>query len=200
MVEALVQQLCTARVQGHSRGPGPSELRDKLVQTDHTELSQTVTYKDLYVTALERIKELELDQTTLQNLLHSMQDTRSTMTALSGDTEDALSSMRQIRDLVKEDQQSLATQYGQMKSLYEKCKETQGRMVQKVRDTLQQREDLRRRMEEAFTAKDAAFSVTEQLRAHCAVRISELEESVGSHQELMAALNKTYPEQVPHTV
>ncbi|XP_029605473.1 uncharacterized protein LOC115191745 [Salmo trutta] len=196
MVEALVQQLCTARGQGHSRGPGPSELRDKLVQTDHTELSQTVTYKDLYVMALERIKELELDQTSLQNLLHSMQDTRSTMTALSGDTEAALSSMRQIRDLVKEDQQSLATQYGQMKSLYEKGKKTQGRMVQKVRDTLQQREDLGRRMEEAFTAKDAAFSVTEQLRAHCAVRISELEESVGSHQELMAALNKTYPEQV----
>ncbi|KAM9399859.1 uncharacterized protein ACWYII_031817 isoform 1-T2 [Salvelinus alpinus] len=196
MVEALVQQLCTARGQGHSRGPGPSELRDKLVQTDHTELSQTVTYKDLYVTALERIKELELDQTTLHNLLHSMQDTRSTMTALSGDTEVALSSMRQIRDLVKEDQQSLVTQYGQMKSLYEKCKETQGRMVQKVRDTLQQREDMRRRMEEAYTAKDAAFSVTEQLRAHCAVRISELEECVGSHQELMAALNKTYSEQV----
>ncbi|XP_055779452.1 sperm-associated antigen 5 [Salvelinus fontinalis] len=196
MVEALVQQLCTARGQGHSRGPGPSELRDKLVQTDHTELSQTVTYKDLYVTALERINELELDQTTLHNLLHSMQDTRSTMTALSGDTEAALSSMRQIRDLVKEDQQSLVTQYGQMKSLYEKCKETQGRMVQKVRDTLQQREDMRRRMEEAYTAKDAAFSVTEQLRTHCAVRISELEESVGSHQELMAALNKTYSEQV----
>ncbi|XP_064859903.1 sperm-associated antigen 5 isoform X2 [Oncorhynchus nerka] len=196
MVEALVQQLCTARGQGHSRGPGPSEFRDKLVQTDHTELSQTVTYKDLYVTALERIKELELDPTTLQNLLHSMQDTRSTMTALSGDTEAALSSMRQITDLVKEDQQSLVTQYGQMKSLYEKYKETQGRMVQKVRDTLQQREDMRRRMEEAFTAKDAAFSVTEQLRVHCAVRISELEESVGSHQELMAALNKTYPEQV----
>uniref|UniRef100_A0A8C7K0X7 Sperm-associated antigen 5 n=2 Tax=Oncorhynchus kisutch TaxID=8019 RepID=A0A8C7K0X7_ONCKI len=196
MVEALVQQLCTAREQGHSRGPGPSEFRDKLVQTDHTELSQTVTYKDLYVTALERIKELELDPTTLQNLLHSMQDTRSTMTALSGDTEAALSSMRQIRDLVKEDQQSLVTRYGQMKSLYEKCKETQGRLVQKVRDTLQQREDMRRRMEEAFTAKDASFSVTEQLRAHCAVRISELQESVGSHQELMAALNKTYPEQV----
>ncbi|KAK6324710.1 hypothetical protein J4Q44_G00040520 [Coregonus suidteri] len=196
MVEALVQQLCTARGQGHSRGPGPSELRDKLVQTDHTELSQTVTYKDLYVTALERIKELELDQTTLQNLVHSMQDTRSTMTALSGDTEAALSSMRQIRYLVKEDQQSLATQYGQMKSLYEKCKESQGRMVQKVRDTLQQREDMRRRMEEAFTAKGHAFSVTEQLRAHCAMRISELEESVGSHQELMAALTKTYPEQV----
>uniref|UniRef100_A0A4W5NLB4 Sperm associated antigen 5 n=1 Tax=Hucho hucho TaxID=62062 RepID=A0A4W5NLB4_9TELE len=196
MVEAMVQQLCTARGQGHSRGPGPSELRDKLVQTDHTELSQTVTYKDLYVTALERIMELELDQTTLQNLFHSMQDTRSTMTALSGDTEAALSSMRQIRDLFKEDQQSLVTRYGQMKSLYEKCKETQGRMVQKVRDTLQQREDMRRRMGEAFTAKDAAFSVTEQLRAHCAVRISELEESVGSHQELMAALTRTYPEQV----
>ncbi|CAB1327301.1 unnamed protein product, partial [Coregonus sp. 'balchen'] len=193
--EFSVSDACTStdsllwKGQGHSRGPGPSELRDKLVQTDHTELSQTVTYKDLYVTALERIKELELDQTTLQNLVHSMQDTRSTMTALSGDTEAALSSMRQIRDLVKEDQQSLATQYGQMKSLYEKCKESQGRMVQKVRDTLQQREDMRRRMEEAFTAKGHAFSVTEQLRAHCAMRISELEESVTLNKAYVESLN-----------
>lgn len=41
MVEALVQQLAAARSQGClSAGPGPSDLREKLVQTDHTELSQ----------------------------------------------------------------------------------------------------------------------------------------------------------------
>lgn len=41
MVEALVQQLAAARTHGcSSTGPAPSELREKLVQTDHTELSQ----------------------------------------------------------------------------------------------------------------------------------------------------------------
>jgi len=41
MVEALVQQLASARAQGcASAGPAPSDLREKLVQTDHTELSQ----------------------------------------------------------------------------------------------------------------------------------------------------------------
>ena len=41
-----------------------------------------------------------------------------------------------------------------------------------------------------------AFSVMEQLRTHCATEISELERMVGSQQELLAALHKTYPEQV----
>ncbi|KAJ8000729.1 hypothetical protein DPEC_G00183370 [Dallia pectoralis] len=196
MLEALVQQQSTARGRNTPTPPGPSELRDKLVQTDHTELSQTVTYKNLYVTALQRVEGLEVDRTTLQNLLHHVQDARTTVAALTGDTAAALSNMRQIGDLVMEDRQLLATQYGQMRSLYEKCTETQGRMTQKVRAVLQQREDMRGLMEGALSAKQAAFNVTEQLRAHSARRLSELEESVGSYQELKDALAKTYPEQV----
>ena len=38
--------------------------------------------------------------------------------------------------------------------------------------------------------------MTEQLRVYCAQQISEMEQSVGCHQDLMGALNKTYPEQV----
>ncbi|XP_078138674.1 sperm-associated antigen 5 [Centroberyx gerrardi] len=197
MVEALVQQLAAARVLGcPAVGPAPSDLRDKLVQTDHTELNQTTTYRDLYMTALGRIRELEIDESSLQNFIQCMQDTRNTTTALSCDMDAALCNMKQIGDIVKEDHQSLVTQYGHMKSLYEKSKEMQTRMMQKVKDTLQHREDMRQQMQEAFTAKEAAFSVIEQLKTHCAVQISGLEESVGSHQELMAALTKTYPEQV----
>lgn len=44
MVEALVQQLATARASECPAGPGPSDLREKLVQTDHTELSQVNTH------------------------------------------------------------------------------------------------------------------------------------------------------------
>lgn len=44
MVEALVQQLAAARAQqSPPAGPAPSELREKLVQTEHTELSQVRT-------------------------------------------------------------------------------------------------------------------------------------------------------------
>ncbi|KAL1023783.1 hypothetical protein UPYG_G00046050 [Umbra pygmaea] len=196
MVEALLQQLSSARGQDNTRGPGPSELRDKLVQTDHTELSQTVTYRDLYMTALERIDELQLDRTALQNLFQGVQETRTALGALSGDTAEALCCMRQVGDLVRADQHRLAAQYVQMRSLYAKCKETQDRMAQKVRDALQQREDMRRDREEAFSSRQAAFSATELLRSDCALRIRELEESVGSMQELMEALTRTYPEQV----
>uniref|UniRef100_A0A667ZWQ4 Si:dkey-25o16.4 n=1 Tax=Myripristis murdjan TaxID=586833 RepID=A0A667ZWQ4_9TELE len=97
MVEALVQQLAAARTHGGpTAGPAPSDMREKLVQTDHTELNQV----------------------------------RAHLHHFSG-----------------------LSVFGQN-------------------------------------------SVMEQVRTHCAMQISELEESVGSHQELMAALTKAYPEQV----
>lgn len=42
-----------------------------------------------------------------------------------------------------------------MKSLLEKSKEIQSRMMQKVKEALHQRNDMRTQMEEAFTAKEA---------------------------------------------
>uniref|UniRef100_A0A3B3SUW0 Si:dkey-25o16.4 n=1 Tax=Paramormyrops kingsleyae TaxID=1676925 RepID=A0A3B3SUW0_9TELE len=77
MVEALSQQLSCIRAQNQSRGPGPSELREKFIQTDHTELNQVVMYKELYIKALEKIRALELDQEALKNLLHGMQDVKA---------------------------------------------------------------------------------------------------------------------------
>lgn len=44
-----------------------------------------------------------------------------------------------------------------------------------------------------------AFSAVDQLRVYSATQISELEKSLGSQQELLDALNKTYPEQVRRT-
>ncbi|XP_054460225.1 sperm-associated antigen 5 [Anoplopoma fimbria] len=197
MVEALVQQLAASGKNGcPSAGPAPSDLREKLVQTDHSELSQTTMYRDLYLEALSRIGELELDGSSLQNLIQRMQDTRATMTSLSYDTDAALSNMKQIGDVVRGDHQSLVSHYGQMKSLFEKTKETQTTLMQKVKDAFHQRDGMRMQMEEAFTSKEAAFSAMEQLRTHCATEISELERIVGSQQELSAALDQTYPEQV----
>ncbi|XP_068177210.1 sperm-associated antigen 5 [Antennarius striatus] len=196
MVEALVQQLATARTQGCSVGPAPSDLREKLVQTDHTEFTQTTLHRNLYLEALSRIGELELDEGSLQNLIQCMQDMRSTMTSLSFDTDAALSNMEQIGVVVRKDHQSLVSHYGQMRSLFEKSKEMHTRMMQKVKDALEKSDDMRVQMEEAFTAKEAAFRATEQLRTHCSTEISELERIVGSQQELSAALDQTYPELV----
>ncbi|XP_073338782.1 sperm-associated antigen 5 [Pagrus major] len=196
MVEALVQQLTAARTRECSAGPAPSDLREKLVQTDHTELSQTSMHRDLYLEALNRIGELEQDGSSLQNLVQRMQDMSVTMTSLSCDTDTALSNMKQIGEVVKEDHQSLVSHYGQMKSLLEKTKETQTVMMQKVKDALLQKDDMRIQMEEAFTTKEAAFSAMEQLRTHCATEISQLERIVGSQEELFAAINQTYPELV----
>ncbi|KAM7009700.1 sperm-associated antigen 5 [Tautogolabrus adspersus] len=195
MVEALVQQLAAARTPP-SAGPAPSDLREKLVQTDHTELSQTTMHRDLYLEALRRIGELELGGSSLQSLITCMQDMKITMTTLGCDTDAALTNMKKIENVVREDHQSLVSHYGQMKSLLEKTKETQTVMTQKVKDAFHQRDDMRMQMEETFSSKEAAFSAMQQLRTHSATEISELEKIVGSHQELLAALNQTYPEQV----
>ncbi|XP_070684359.1 sperm-associated antigen 5 [Pempheris klunzingeri] len=197
MVEALVQQLTAARTHGCvSAGPAPSELREKLVQTDHTELNQTTMHRDLYLEALSRIGELELDGSSLQNLIQYMQNMRITLTSVSCDTDAALSNMKQMGDVVREDHQSLVSHYDQMTSLLEKTKETQAVMMQKVKDAFHQKDDMRTQMEEAFTAKEAAFSAMEQLRTHCATEMSELQRIVGSQQELLDSLKQTYPEQV----
>lgn len=112
-----MQQLAAARTNGCPAGVPPSDLREKLVQTDHTELSQvrtqsefyclgvfitvmvssvscsskiwflicsifflqTTMHRDLYMEALSRISELELDGSSLQNLIQCMQDMRINM-------------------------------------------------------------------------------------------------------------------------
>lgn len=44
-----MQQLSVARTHGcPSAGPAPSDIREKLVQTDHTELSQVRTHSDIF--------------------------------------------------------------------------------------------------------------------------------------------------------
>lgn len=53
-----------------------------------------------------------------------------------------------------------------MKSLCEKTKETQTAMIQKVKDALHQKDDMRIQMEEAFTAKEAVSTVTNLLIVH----------------------------------
>ncbi|KAM6941858.1 sperm-associated antigen 5 [Lycodopsis pacificus] len=197
LVEALVQQLSASRAnESPSAGPAPSDLREKLVQTDHSELSQTTMYRDLYLEALSRIGELELDGSSLQNLIQHMRDMQVTMTSLSDDTDAALSDMRRLGDVIRVDRQSFVSHYRRMKSVLEKTKDTQTALLQKGKDAFQQRDDMRMQMEDAFTAKEAAFSAMEQLRTHCATEISALERIVGSQQELSAALHQTYPEQV----
>ncbi|XP_061129941.1 sperm-associated antigen 5 isoform X2 [Syngnathus typhle] len=197
MVEALVQQLAAARaIRGPHATPAPSELRNKLVQTEHTELSQTTMYRDLYMEALNRISDLEQDGRSLQELVQHMQGMRVTMASLAGDTDAALSDAKQMEALVREDHQTLSSHYGEMKSLYTKFKETQLRMMQKVDEAFGQRDEMKTWMEDAQTSKEAAFSTVEQLRTHCASEMAALQRSIGSQQELLAALNVTFPEQV----
>ncbi|XP_077574199.1 sperm-associated antigen 5 [Stigmatopora nigra] len=199
VAEALVQQLAAARapLAGHpSNGPPPSQMRDRPVQTDHTELDQTTMYRDLYMEALKRIGDLEQDGQDLQELVQSMQTMRDTMTSLTSETDMALVDMKKMEAFVREDQQSLASYYDEMKAKCIKLKDTQLRMTHKVKEAFQQRNQMKTQMEDAMTSKQAAFATMEQLRTHCANEIAELERSLGSQRQLLAALEITFTEQV----
>ncbi|XP_057186708.1 sperm-associated antigen 5 isoform X1 [Triplophysa rosa] len=186
MVEVLSQQLTSARGYNPSKETSPADLRDKLIQTDHTELRQNGMYKDLYVTAQERIQSLEHDQETLQSLYNRIQEMRVEMCSVKSSTEDSIFTIKQIGDMVNVDQETLSKQVRQMKSMYGRYRETLQKMDQKMND-------MRQNMEKALQEKEAAFSVTQQLREYHASQVAELEKSVGSHQELMSALTLAYP-------
>ncbi|KAK7161781.1 hypothetical protein R3I94_004454 [Phoxinus phoxinus] len=186
MVEVLSQQLTSARAHNPSKDSSPSDLRDKLIQTDHTELRQNGTYRDLYGTALERIQSLEQDQEVLQSLFTSIQSMRVVMNSFNSSTEDAIFKMKQIGNTVNVDQETLSRQASQMKSLHGRYKEMLHRMEQKMKD-------MRHCMDDFLIEKEAAFSVTQQLRNYHTAQVAELEHTIGSHQELMSGLKLAYP-------
>nr|XP_696012.4 sperm-associated antigen 5 [Danio rerio] len=186
MVEVLTQQLTSSRAHNPSKDASPSDLREKLIQTDHTELRQNGTYRDLYGTALERIQCLEYDQEILHSLYNSIQAMRVGLNSFKSSTEDAILKMKQIGASVTADQETLSRQASQMKSLYGRYKGTLQRMEEKMKD-------MKQRMDAALEEKEAAFSVTQQLRDHHISQVAELEDTIGSHQELMSALKLAYP-------
>lgn len=105
---------------------------------------------------------------------------------MAGDTDAALSNVKEITVDIRADHQSLLShvtnlsfiliflflihpglnsfllcfyflffQYGQMKALFDKAKESQRRTMEKAKEVIAQRNDMRTRMEDAFTAKEA---------------------------------------------
>uniref|UniRef100_A0AAV2J7P3 Sperm-associated antigen 5 n=1 Tax=Knipowitschia caucasica TaxID=637954 RepID=A0AAV2J7P3_KNICA len=196
IVEALVQQLASAQAHAlPSTGAAPSELRERAVQTQHSELSQTSLHRELYLEALNRIKDLEMDGASLQTVIQNIEIVKKNMTTFMSDVDAALGQMKCFGDVARDGHNRLVSDYAQMKSLLVKSRECQMRMIQKVKDSLEQKEEMRTQMEEALAAKDSTESVMGQLRKHCSVEISALEKCVGSQQELLSALHKAQHEQ-----
>nr|XP_015222820.1 PREDICTED: uncharacterized protein LOC107079905 [Lepisosteus oculatus] len=201
VMEALSQQVASARARGQVVRPGPSSLRETFVQTDLTELSQVEhdkveqQYQELYVGAVQRVRSLELPQEELQALLQRLKDVRDEVFSMSTDTAAALTMAQETFDLSKANQDASAKQMSRMKGLHGRSMEMLRKMREKVVESQRQRDGARQQVEEALRAKEAAHAVAEALRCHSAARIRELEQSVGSHQELVAALRLARPEQ-----
>ncbi|KAK3554325.1 hypothetical protein QTP70_020802, partial [Hemibagrus guttatus] len=198
MVEVLSQQLTSAQNQnlkGRTE-PSPSSLRDRLVQTERTELSQTGPYRDLYVSALERIQTLELDQETFHSLHQAMQLMSNTLMSIKSETDEALLSMKELEGIVTDDQKIHSQQLGQMKALFARCMDMLRKMEQKNKVCVKDRDDMRKQMEEALEKESTVLRVLEQLRLHHTTQVSDLQFSLGSHEELTDALTHTYPQLV----
>uniref|UniRef100_A0A4W4HH87 Sperm-associated antigen 5 n=1 Tax=Electrophorus electricus TaxID=8005 RepID=A0A4W4HH87_ELEEL len=196
MVEVLSQQLASSHAPCPRVCPAPSDLRDRLVQTDHTQLGQTEPYRELYVSALERIQALEDDHETLGSLHQALHLLRGTMTSVKTEAAQTLCSLKQIESVVSDDQEILSKQVSEMKALYGRCVGSLRKMEKKTQVCLQKRDDMRRTMEEALHERHVVLRVLEQLRAHHAVQVSELQEVLGSQQGLTATLTHTHPQLV----
>ncbi|KAF4090829.1 hypothetical protein AMELA_G00056210 [Ameiurus melas] len=196
MVEVLSQQLTsTQNLRGRTE-PSPSSLRDRHIQTERTVLSQTGPYRELYVSALERIRTLEIDQETFHNLHQAMQLMSKTLRSIKSETEEVLCSLKELEGIVTDDQEIQSQQLGQMKALSARCMDTLRKMEQKNRVCVKDRDDMKQQKEEALEEKSTVLRVLEQLRVLHTTQVSDLQRNLGSHEELTDALTHTYPQLV----
>ncbi|XP_061102873.1 sperm-associated antigen 5 [Conger conger] len=195
MVEALSQQLASAQTHTHHTPP-ISELRDRVVQTDLTELSQGVMYRELCVRALERLRTLELQQEQQERLLQELRSSSTAMAAMAAETERALSSVNEMGQMASEDQDSISQQMCRMRALYGRFRQAHRRMEERVERCEQEKLLTEQQREEALRTKEASLLVLEQLQCRHAAQVAELERSVGSHLELIPALSTACQEQV----
>ncbi|GAA6100106.1 sperm-associated antigen 5, partial [Tachysurus ichikawai] len=156
----------------------------------------TGPYRELYVSALERIQTLELHQETFHSLNQAMQLMCNTLMSIKSETEEALSSMKELEGIVSEDQKTQSHQLGQMKTLFARCMEMLKKMEQKTKVCVKNRDDMKKQMEEALEKESTVFRVLEQLRVHHTTQVSDLQYNLGSHEELTDTLTHTYPQLV----
>ncbi|KAK1791477.1 hypothetical protein P4O66_013165, partial [Electrophorus voltai] len=190
MVEVLSQQLASSHAPCPRVCPAPSDLRDRLVQTDHTQLGQTETYRELYVSALERIQALEDDHETLGSLHQALHLLRGTMTSVKTEAAQTLCSLKQIESVVSDDQEILSKQVSEMKALYGRCVGSLRKMEKKTQVCLQKRDDMRRTMEEALHERHVVElnrTCVESLGAACILLRQKLEDHTAFSEELCRA-------------
>ncbi|KAB5581318.1 hypothetical protein PHYPO_G00174200 [Pangasianodon hypophthalmus] len=177
MVEVLSQQLTSAQNLRGRTEPSPSSLRDRLVQTERTELSQLTGQNP----SSEIVSFISLDQ--------AMQLMSNSLMSVKSETQEALSSMKELEGIVTEDQEIQSQQVGQMKAIFARCMDTLRKMEQKNRVCLKDRDDMKQQVEEALEEKST-------LRLHHTTQVSDLQRNLGSHEELTDALTHTYPQLV----
>ncbi|XP_058856632.1 uncharacterized protein LOC117430518 [Acipenser ruthenus] len=198
VAEVLSQQLIASREsQSKAASVGPSEQRDRLVQTDHTEFSQVEQqYRKLYTKAVDRIQSLELEHEERLHLHRRMSEVRSEMNRNFTDVNDTLSVINEICTIASEDKKAMTKQMVQMKELHSRNMKMLKKMKEATQESVQERDAMQRRMEGALKAQQAACCVTEALRSRSTARIRELELDGDGYQALCKALKPAYQEQI----
>ncbi|XP_041097230.1 sperm-associated antigen 5 [Polyodon spathula] len=198
VVEVLSQQLIASREsQSKAASVGPSEQRDRLVQTDHTEFSQVEQqYRKLYTKAVDRIQSLEVEHEERLHLHRRMSEVRREMNCNFTDVNDTLSVINEICTIASEDKKAMTKQMAQMKELHSRNMKMLKKMKEATQESVQERDEMQHRMEGALKAKQAAYCVTEELRSRSTARIRELELDGDCYQDLCRSLKPAYEEQI----
>ncbi|XP_051786802.1 sperm-associated antigen 5 isoform X2 [Erpetoichthys calabaricus] len=196
--EILSQQIVEAKGSFFSAVQGePSNLRDKCIQTDHTEFSECEQqYRQLYIRSMNEVKDLELDKEDLVGLLQEMLNVQQEMCLLKFNTSNAVTSLNEICDFACEDYKTMVNQIAQMKIFQDNMLTLIENLKEKMQKNLHHREEMKHMMEDATQDKEKAYRFAEDLQSRTADHIRELSLDIDSYRNLLQTLSSTHKEQV----
>ncbi|XP_039613181.1 sperm-associated antigen 5 isoform X2 [Polypterus senegalus] len=175
----------------------PSNLRDKCIQTDHTEFSMCEQqYRQLYIRSVNEIKDLELDKEDLVCLLQDMLKVQQEMCLLKFNTSNAVASLNKICDFACEDYKTMVNQIAQMKIFQDNMLTLIEKLKEKMQKNVHHREEMKHMMEGATQDKEKAYRFAEDLQSRTADHIRELSLDMDSYHNLLQTLSSTHKEQV----
>nr|XP_014349836.1 PREDICTED: sperm-associated antigen 5 isoform X2 [Latimeria chalumnae] len=192
IIEVLSRQLKKAR-ELCSLTPtlGPSDLRDTFTQTDVTQFSEAEQrYYSLYRRSRDKVQALERHQEKTQQFQESLHQTSAEMKLLRLELACVLTFVDEAYGETQMDRRTMNQQLHQIKALLSQNMEVLKRMREKTRSCLAKCDEMEAQMEAALQAKAVTNQCMDELRSHCAARISSLQLDLSTQRELSAALKE----------
>lgn len=176
---------------------GPSEQREACIQTDVIHISEEQQhYYNLYVRAMGRCKSLQQSQSEEVQLSADLQKASSILQSQSDEFDSVLACAESFYLKGQKDLEALSQQVCQMRALFADHMTVLKKMESKNRESLEQRDEMRSRMEKALRAQEAADACLADLEIHSSSVISQLRRDLECEKELCGTLQEVRNQQL----